>query len=99
MLAESRHKAYLGIVVGFVLIIVGRVVFRSDARSTVFGTAALFGVFVGWALVVWGCCHYAKAKGHSAWWGLLGLLSIIGLLILFSFPDRGQPKSVTRVMP
>ena len=98
MLTEFRHKAYIGIAVGFVLIIVGRVVLRSDARFTIFGMGALFAVFAGWALFTWGCCHYAKAKGHSGWWGFLGLLSIVGLLILFSFPDRGR-ESVTHDMP
>jgi hypothetical protein len=92
MLAESRHKAYIGIAAGFVLILVGRVVVRSDALNPIFSMGPLIGVFWGWVLFVWGCCHYAKTKGYSAWWGLLGLLSIIGLFIVFCFPNRDRER-------
>ena len=53
---------------------------------------------VGGVLVIVGCCFYAKGKGHSAALGLLGILSIIGLLILICLKDRTvtcAPSSVT----
>ena len=31
---------------------------------------------------------YCEGKGYSKWLGLLGLLSIIGLLVLVFLPDR-----------
>lgn len=48
---------------------------------------ALISLAGGVCLIV-GCCYYSKAKGHCSLWGLLGLLSIIGLIILVCFPDR-----------
>jgi hypothetical protein len=35
-----------------------------------------------------GCCLYAKGKGHHPALGLLGLLSLPGLIILAFFPDK-----------
>ena len=47
-------------------------------------TAMLAGI----ALLIVGLGYYASAKGHSWVWGLVGMLSIIGLLILAALPDR-----------
>ena len=46
------------------------------------------GSLVGALLLIIGLGFYAKAKGHSVVWGLLGLLSCIGLLILAIMPDK-----------
>ena len=76
---------------------------KYKSRSNRFVTAWLFlqlaGLFVGSDLgallslvggvcLIIGCCYYSKAKGHYSLWGLLGLLSILGLIILVCFPDR-----------
>ena len=37
---------------------------------------------------IYGLCCYAKGKGYHGAWGLLGLLTIIGIIILVCFPDR-----------
>ena len=34
-----------------------------------------------------GLALYAKAKGHHAAWGLLGLLSLFGITIVLGLPD------------
>jgi len=41
-------------------------------------------------LVCWfiGLSAYARSKGYSSWYSLLGLLSCIGLIILAVLPDR-----------
>ncbi len=46
------------------------------------------GLWIGAGLLVVGLGYYASAKGHHWAWGLVGLLSIIGLLILAALPDR-----------
>lgn len=46
------------------------------------------GIIAGDLLLIIGLCFYAKAKGHSAAWGLFGLLSCIGLIVLAVLPDR-----------
>ena len=48
----------------------------------------------GTALLLVGLGYYAKAKGHSAVWCLMGFLSCIGLLVLALLPDRKQTERV-----
>ena len=44
---------------------------------------------------VFGCGYYAKSKGYKSSWGLLGLLSVIGLFILFLLPDKQTSTAST----
>ena len=37
-----------------------------------------------------GLAYYAKAKGHSGWWGLCGLLSWLGIIVLIVLKDRHE---------
>jgi hypothetical protein len=47
----------------------------------------------GTALLVGGFVMYAKSKGRSPAWGLMGFLSIIGLIVLAMLEDRTlKPK-------
>ena len=43
-------------------------------------------VAFGIAIYVWGCCLLASSKGYSRAWGLLGLTSCLGLVLLALFP-------------
>lgn len=47
-----------------------------------------FALLIGAAGIIWGCMNYAEGKGHPKWLGLLGLLSVLGLIILVMFPDH-----------
>ena len=51
-----------------------------------------FALFIsfGGALLLAGCIFLARAKGRSWAAGLLGLLSVIGVAILWFLPDRWQ---------
>jgi hypothetical protein len=40
----------------------------------------------GAGVLVVGLGFYAKMRGREAWWGLLGLLSCLGLLVLYLLP-------------
>lgn len=82
MLAEYKRNTNIGIGVGFLLQLAARTMPPESG-----GLAAFLSV-LGFVLFIWGCCSYAKGKGHSGWWGLLGLLWILGLIILFFLPDR-----------
>lgn len=83
MLAEYKRTTNIGVGLGLIGEILGRFLINS-------GSGALGGLLVLAGLVsfIWGCSQYAKAKGHSPWWGALGVLSLIGLLVLFFLPDR-----------
>ncbi len=51
---------------------------------------------LGCLMFILGCFWYAKEKGYSRLWGILGFLWVTGLLVLWLFPDRttmeGQEK-------
>lgn len=83
MLSSYKTKTNLYIGCGILLQI---------ARAFIFGDSPLGELLgVGGAILfLVGCCCYAKAKGHHAAWGLLGLLSILGLIILICFRDRNK---------
>ena len=63
---------------------------KNDGIAPSTGLALLLslGAFVGAILLIIGLCFYAK--GYSPVWGLLGLLSCIGLLILAVMPDKAK---------
>jgi len=57
---------------------------------------ALFFLLVslaGTVLLLVGLGYYAKGKGHSPVWGLVGLLSCLGILILAVLPDKLKQDS------
>ena len=39
-------------------------------------------------LLIIGLGYYAKAKGHSVYFGLLGLLSWLGIIVLIALRDK-----------
>lgn len=98
--ALNRKSLMLG-VPGILLQIVGNIVMRSpelsnlDPSLAVKPSAALeFGglaiALIGTALLILGLSWYARAKGHSGWWGLLGLASIFGLIALACIKDKNK---------
>ena len=84
MLAEHKTKTNIGVGLGIILQVAGRLIARNEANALL----GLILSLVGYVLFIWGCMNYAAGKGHSQWLGLLGLLSCIGLLILVFLPDR-----------
>jgi hypothetical protein len=55
----------------------------------VIGGVTGYGVSVaGGILLILGLCFYARGKGYTMALGLLGLLSIVGLIILAVLPDK-----------
>ena len=48
----------------------------------------VIGYISGTALLIVGLSYYAKAKGHHPAYGLFGLLSLIGLIILACSTDK-----------
>lgn len=49
-------------------------------------------ILLGVVLLIVGLGYYASAKGHHWAWGLAGLLSIIGLIVLAALPDRQRSR-------
>lgn len=58
-------------------------------------TVLMFWYVMAGAVWVWGCADYSRSKGYSGWWGLLCAplpLGPFGLIALFLFPDKWDPK-------
>ena len=92
MLAEYKRNTNIGVGIGLVLQIAGNLLIGPEDAV---GAAPLIGLlllFVGLGFFIWGCMSYSKGKGHHPAWGLLGLLSLIGLIILVLFPDKHKGK-------
>ena len=93
MLAEYKTKTNIYVLVGIVLQVAGRIVMAKTATPEWGGVMLLAGI----VFFVMGCCCYAKAKGRATAWGLLGLFSIIGLLILVGMEDKYKlPKGTSK---
>ena len=76
MLAEPKKMGIYGIVGGIVLEGVGQ---GLASTSSIFSLLTL----VGLGAFIYGCVQIAKAKGQEWYYGLLGLLSCIGLAVLW----------------
>ena len=86
MLAEYKQKTNVGLGVGLLMQIGGNVLMGSGtALAPVIGLLLLLG---GWGVFIWGTISYATGKGHHGAWGLLGLASLLGLIVLMLLPDR-----------
>jgi hypothetical protein len=85
MLPDKKRKTNIGVGIGLIFYILRFVLVRQGIISPELG---LFLWAFGTVTFVWGCMNYAEGKGSSKWFGLLGLLSIIGLLGLFFLPDQ-----------
>jgi hypothetical protein len=51
------------------------------------------GSLIGVLLLIVGLRYYAKAKGYNPEFGLLGLLSLLGILILAVLPDKTKGQN------
>ena len=91
MLAEYKSKTNIGVGLGIVLEIAGRIL--TDIENPGPRTIGSLVILVGAIAFIWGCAQYCRGKGHSPWWGALGLLSILGLIVLFFLPDRHKGAS------
>ena len=67
----------------------------TNTRSPILALFFLLLTLVGTGLLLVGLAYYARAKGHSPWWCLAGLLSCIGIVVLAILPDRRKPEQHT----
>jgi hypothetical protein len=88
LLKEYKRNTNIGVGIGWLVVLLGNVMLRSQAPSVVTNWVGVVLVLGGGGLFIWGCGQYAKGKGYSGYWGALGLLYIIGLIVLVLMPDR-----------
>jgi hypothetical protein len=83
MLAEEKKSTNTLGGIAIILWVIGSVQ-RGSGRSFAGDTLIAIGLFL-WVLA---CMQYAKGKGHSIYWGFLGLLWLPGFIVLSFMPDR-----------
>lgn len=87
MLPEKKTNTNIGVGVGILLQIIGRVMMmQGDSMATI----GLLVSLVGTGAFIWGCINYAQGKGYPWALGLLGLLSCLGLIVLVVIPDKNK---------
>ena len=74
---------------GLILQFLPPALFDSAQNSLLINGAYLLGI----CLLIVGFGFYAKSKNRSGWWGLLGLLSFVGLIALALLKDRSVDES------
>lgn len=90
MIAEKQTKSNIGVGVGFVIALGGRLLVGTAHQNQ--GLLIIGGILslIGTVIFIWGCVNYAQGKGYSPWLGLLGLLSCLGLIVLVVLPDKNK---------
>ena len=91
MIEEYRIRTNIGVGLGIIAQIVGFYVSYYIQIGIVLWLAAIV-IYGGFLLLIWGLWNYAKGKGYKGVWGLLGLLSVFGFVVLALFPDRKKHK-------
>ena len=84
---SREERAIIPIGLGCALQTLGRPLCNvlNNAHATLLGNGLML---LGTVIVVWAAMRYAAMKGYPRWLGGLGLLSCLGLVILFVLPDR-----------
>lgn len=82
-----KLNANLGIFGGIALMFLAGIFAQAQAEEGGFPTAWVISLAgLGW--IIWGCVSYMRWKGQSGWFGFLGYLFLLGLVILVFFPNR-----------
>jgi hypothetical protein len=89
MLTTNKKSVYIGISSGFILQIVG--IFVKSPIGISMNDALSAILFIsGYFLLIWSCWLYAREKGYSGAWRLLGLFGLLGFVILFFLKDKSK---------
>ncbi len=88
--ANLGRNAAIGIVVGIIVTLAGRIVVHAGHDYAAIGL--LLGL-VGFAVFMWGCYCLVKKKGYHGAFTLFGLLGCIGLLVPLLIPDKFTGKT------
>lgn len=84
MIARDNNISLALGVPGIILQFVGNLL-RLNKTYDAIGVLVLV---IGTLLLIGGLAYYAKAKGRSPAWGLMGFLSLLGLLVLALLKDQ-----------
>ena len=91
MTKDQRDKLLQGVLFGLFFQFIGY-----KMRVWTFGAYSVrvggtFALVAGCVIFAWGCSHLVEAKKLRKAWSALGLLSLIGLAILWWWPEKRTP--------
>ena len=92
MLVGYKKKTNIGIGLAFVTFFAA-ILINSLSESQIVSTIAFLVGSITMPLWIFGVWCYAKGKGYHGAWGLLGVFTLIGFIILACFPDRHKSIS------
>jgi hypothetical protein len=89
---EQKNKSLVFGIPGLILQIgcltLSHIIISRNGGQSVWITLLTAGSLIGVLLLIAGLRHYAKAKGYGSEWGLLGIFSLLGVLVLIALPDK-----------
>lgn len=87
--ADNKKSLTFGIP-GIIVQIIGNVLVRTQEGNTMMVLLGAVVALAGTVLLIVGLSFYARGKGYHPAFGLLGLLSCLGLIILAVMPDKNK---------
>ena len=87
VLTVYKTRMNIGLGIWFILSLLQVILKKSGYGNSFFYTFTWLSVMV--AMII-SCYASAKGKGHTGVWGLLGILSILGFVVLILFPDKNK---------
>jgi len=87
MLPVYKTRMNISLGLWFVFILAQVILAKSGYGNSIFGT---FSWVAAMLAMIASCYASAKGKGHTGVWGLLGVLSLLGFIILIFFPDKNK---------
>jgi hypothetical protein len=87
MLVEYKSKTNAGVGLGVICMTLARLLIADDAAAYL-QIVRYIAISAGYILFLAGCGFYAIGKGYHWAWGLSGVVTIPGLIVLYFLPDR-----------
>ncbi len=93
MTPEQRKKLTQGIVFGVFFQYLGYFMKDVSAKPSPQYFGGMAGMVMGFIIFAWGCSHLVAAKCLPKWANAVGLLSLVGLAILWWWPVKSDAET------
>jgi fucose permease len=95
MSTDQKNKLLQGVVFGLFFQFIGWKMREWTLGANSVKVSGTIAIVMGCVIFAWGCSHLVAAKNLRREWSALGMLSVVGLAILWWMPARGgrQPSA------
>lgn len=92
MIQKHKRLAHISLGIGLVLMVVANMLQEGGL------TIGSYLMLPAYAIWIWGCYEYCKAKGQPGWKAVYGVVFLLGLIALIWIPDKTEvtPRKVRR---